>query len=93
MTGHCAPACHCSPSTFVPVMYNPALFSAITSSSSARSSRPSPSTAAPLLVPKPKPKHVDAEDSDSDRGCPGLLCGIGLAGLVVAAIILVILFV
>ncbi|RCV22228.1 hypothetical protein SETIT_4G204400v2 [Setaria italica] len=99
MTGHCAPACHCacSASTFVPIMYNPALFSTVTSSST-RSSRPSPASssssspaAAPLLVPKPKP--VDAED-DPDCSCPGWLCGIGLVSLVLAAVvILVVMFV
>ncbi|PUZ59819.1 hypothetical protein GQ55_4G073400 [Panicum hallii var. hallii] len=91
MVGHCAAACHCdcSASTFVPAMYNPAVFSSSTSSStrSSRPARPSPAPAAPLLVPKPKPKPVDAEDS-SKRGCPGwVLCAVGLAGLVVAAVI------
>ncbi|KAG2607421.1 hypothetical protein PVAP13_4NG253400 [Panicum virgatum] len=86
MVGHCAVACHCacSASTFVPVMYNPAR--------SSRPARPSPSPAAPLLVPKPKP--VDAEDSsESERGCPGWACAVGLAGLVATAVILVILFI
>ncbi|PVH47477.1 LOW QUALITY PROTEIN: hypothetical protein PAHAL_4G072200 [Panicum hallii] len=94
MVGHCAVACHgdCSASTFVPVMYNPAVFSSSTSSST-RTARRGRRRAAPLLVPKPKPKPVDAEDS-SERGYAGwVLCAIGLAGLVVAAVILVILFI
>ncbi|KAG2613104.1 hypothetical protein PVAP13_4KG335300 [Panicum virgatum] len=102
MVGHCAAACHCAcsaSSTFVPVMYSPAVFSSSTSSStrsSSRPARPPPSlaAAAPLLAPKPKPKPavVDAEDS-SERGCPGWVCAVGLAGLVVAAVILVFLFI
>ncbi|KAJ1293402.1 hypothetical protein BS78_01G065300 [Paspalum vaginatum] len=85
MTGHCVPAasCHCASTA----AFSPALFSA--STSTFRSDPPSSSAAAaPLLVPKPKP--VDSEDNDSGD-CTGCLA-IGLAGLVVAAFILIIMF-
>ncbi|KAL6873436.1 hypothetical protein ACP4OV_013518 [Aristida adscensionis] len=94
MTGHCAPACHCacSSSAFVPVMSNPSLFST-SSASSGGGWRPPPSVAAPLLMPKVRPDAAAGHEDDDSAECDlRVWLGVGLAGLVVAAFVLVIIF-
>lgn len=85
MTGHCAPACHChcaTSSVTVPVnvmsYYYPPTVS---------TSRSGGDGAAPLLVPKSKHKPDDVAFVNA-----GAWLGIGLAGLVVLAFVLVIIF-